>query len=58
MRSESRNQGIATALIRASRSVAKNLYALTDVAGLYTKAGWEIVKIDEYGTIVKQVEVT
>ncbi len=58
VRSESRNQGIATALIRASQSVARNLYALTDVASLYTKAGWKIVKTDEYGTIVKQVEIT
>jgi|TARA_B110000902_G_scaffold104740_1_gene123761 hypothetical protein len=33
--------------------VAKGLNALTDVADLYTKAGWNIVK-DENGTIVKQ----
>jgi hypothetical protein len=33
--------------------VAKGLHALTDVADLYTKAGWNIVK-DENGTIVKQ----
>ncbi|MEH6557557.1 MAG: GNAT family N-acetyltransferase [Oceanicoccus sp.] len=56
VRPENRNQGIATELIHASRGVANSLYALTDVADLYTKAGWNIVKTDKDGTIVKRVE--
>jgi GNAT superfamily N-acetyltransferase len=58
VRPENRSQGIATELIHASRGVAKSLYALTDVADLYAKAGWNIVKIDRDGTIVKRVEET
>lgn len=53
IRPKSWRQGIATDLIYALHGVAKGLNALTDVADLYTKAGWNIVK-DENGTIVKQ----
>jgi|TARA_B110000027_G_scaffold39844_1_gene44001 GNAT superfamily N-acetyltransferase len=55
IRPESRGQGIATDLIYALHGIAKGLHALTDVADLYIKAGWNIVKEDENGTIVKQL---
>lgn len=58
VRSESRKQGIATELICASRGVAQNLYAFTDVVDLYTKVGWKIVSADKNGTVVRQVKIT
>lgn len=49
-----RKQGIATALIKASKGTTRELYALTDIPDLYVKAGWKTVKTDENGTVVKQ----
>ena len=50
---EMRKQGIARALIQASQEHSACLYALTDVPGLYIRMGWQAVKIDCNGTIVK-----
>lgn len=51
-----RKQGIGTQLIQASYDYAACLYALTDIPALYTKIGWEKVKADKNGTIVKYAE--
>ena len=56
VRSRNGNQGIATQIIQASQGVASDLYALTDIPDLYTKVGWQIVKADENGTVVKQAK--
>ncbi len=53
-----RFQGIASKLILASHCSANCLYALTDIPVLYTKVGWQVVKKDSNGTVVKYAKNT
>ena len=55
---EMRKQGIARHLIQASQKYASCLYALTDIPSLYTNLGWQKVKTDNNGTIVKYARNT
>ncbi len=49
-----RKRGIAKQLIYAARKSSQTLYALTEHPDLYTNAGWQYVKRDLDGTVVKQ----